>query len=177
MINSLFQRFLHKLAFNLPGGYHVRPVLHRLRGARIGNKVWISQYVYIDELHPDAVEIGDNSSIGLRTSIFTHFYWGPRLSLAHAGKVSIGKNVFVGPHCVVLPKVSIGDGAVVQAGTVVSRDIPPGVMWGAPKAEPLAAATVPLTPDTSYDLFIKGLRPLRVKQGRNCTDKKGGSGG
>jgi len=64
----------------MPGGYTLRVWLHRGRGAKIGKNVWISQFVYIDELHPEAVTIQDNCTIGLRTSIFTHFYWGPRKS-------------------------------------------------------------------------------------------------
>jgi len=80
------------MAFILPGGYVVRPLLHRLRGAKIGRRVWISQYVYIDELHPEGVSIGDNSSIGLRTTILTHMYWGPRKSQNGFRPVIIEKN-------------------------------------------------------------------------------------
>jgi hypothetical protein len=45
------------IEFSVPGGYRLRPFLHRMRGVKIGKNVWISQYVYIDELHPDAVTI------------------------------------------------------------------------------------------------------------------------
>jgi len=76
MFYLIINRMFHKLAFIMPGGYNIRPQLHRMRGVTIGKNVWISQYVYIDELHPEAVTIGDDSSIGLRSSIFTHFYWG-----------------------------------------------------------------------------------------------------
>lgn len=68
-------------------------------------------------------------SIGLRTSIFTHFYWGPQKSAEHAGKVHIDENVFIGPHFVILPCVNVGKGAVIQAGTIVSHDIPPETLW------------------------------------------------
>jgi len=125
MISSYFKRFLNRVTYFIPGGYTLRPLIHRLRGVQIGRNVWISQYVYIDELHPEAVIIGDNSSIGLRTSIFTHFYWGPRKHSEHARKVHIDENVFIGPHCVILPSVHVGKGAVIQAGTIVSHDIPP----------------------------------------------------
>jgi acetyltransferase-like isoleucine patch superfamily enzyme len=117
--------------------------------------------VYIDELHPDAVTIHDNCTIGLRTSIFTHFYWGPRRSHTDAGPVVIEENVFIGPHSVVLPNVRIGRGAVVKAGTVVTRSVPPGALWGSPPAEPLGHVTVPLTPQHTYEEFLGGLRPLR----------------
>ncbi len=161
MVFDLFQRFLNRIAYFIPGGYRIRPLIHRLRGVHIGKNVWISQYVYIDELHPEAVTIEDNASIGLRTSIFTHFYWGPQKSAEYAGKVHIGEDVFIGPHCVILPNVHIGKGAVIQAGTVVSHDIPPETLWGPPKSGPIARVTVPLTHHYSYDEFIKGLRPIR----------------
>jgi acetyltransferase-like isoleucine patch superfamily enzyme len=155
---TFFGRFLHKLAFVAPGGGSVRPWLHRLRGAQIGNNVWIAQLVYIDELHPGDVEIGDNCTIGYRTSIFAHFYWGRRRPTG-TGKVIIDKDVFIGPHCVILPNVRIGEGAVIRAGTVVSRNVPAHALWGSPNAELLGIATVPLTPEHSYEEFARGIQP------------------
>jgi acetyltransferase-like isoleucine patch superfamily enzyme len=122
--------------------------------------VWIGLYVYIDEIHPEALSVGDNCTIGIRTSIITHFYWGPR-KLVSNGKVVIEKDVFIGPHCVILPDVTIGRGAVVQAGSVVSRNVPPGTFWGSPPAGPLGIATVPLTADSGFLAFLRGLRPNR----------------
>ena len=91
---------LHRLAMVCPGGASVRPRLHRWRGARVGANVWIGLFVYIDDVHPEALSIGDNCTIGIRTSILTHFYWGPRKSVSN-GKVVIGRDVFIGPHCVI----------------------------------------------------------------------------
>jgi acetyltransferase-like isoleucine patch superfamily enzyme len=158
MLLPIFGRLLHRLAFVLPGGYTVRPWLHRLRGADIGKNVWIAQLVYLDELHPGDVTIGDNCTIGLRTSIFTHFYWGPRRAQGN-GKVTIEKDVFIGPHCVILPNVRIGEGAVIRAGTVVSRNVPAHAFWGSPPADFLGTATVPLTSNHSYEEFTSGLTP------------------
>lgn len=157
MLSQLLSRVLHKLAFVAPGGFSLRPWLHRMRGARIGKNVWISQLVYIDELHPDNVTIGNNTTIGLRTSIFTHFYWGPRKP-ANDSKVTIGDNVFIGPHCVILPNVNIGEGAVIKAGTVVNRNVPPHTILGSPPPHSLGIATVPLTPEHSYEEFTRGVR-------------------
>jgi serine acetyltransferase len=158
MLLQLFSRLVHKLAFVLPGGYTLRPRLHRLRGVSIGDNVWISQFVYIDELHPDGVSIGSNCTIGLRTSIFTHLYFGPRQE-TNDGSVVIEHDVFIGPHCVILPNVRIGTGSVIKAGTVVSTNVPPHTIWGSPPAGPLATATVPLTSAFSYDEFVRGVRP------------------
>lgn len=164
MIRNIFNRLLHKISYVIPGGGTMRPWFHRLRGVKIGKNVWISQFVYIDELHPDFVTIGDNSSIGLRTSIFTHFYWGGKKSEYNDGKVVIEKDVFIGPHCVILPNVRIGEGAVIKAGTVVTRDVPPRTFWGHPSAEALGQVTVPLTSEYSYEAFKAGLKPLRRKK-------------
>jgi len=159
MLTEIFQRALNKIAFNAPGGYTIRPMLHKLRGVKMGEGVWISQRVYIDELHPDGVYIGNHSTIGIGSMIITHLYWGPKIK-DHQGKVIIEDDVFVGPNCIILPDVVIGKGSVVQAGTVVSRKIPPGTLFGVPKAEALGRVTVPLTHNYSYDKFKKGLKPL-----------------
>lgn len=158
---GMVQRLLNRLTFDMPGGYSLRPWLQRLRGVRIGKGVWISRWVYIDELHPEVVSIGDNSTIGLRSSIITHLYWGPRTSASQAGAVVIEHDVFVGPHCLILPGVTIGYGAVIQGGTVVSRDVPAQTLWGTSGAGPRARVGVPLTHDHSYEGFMAALRPLR----------------
>ena len=159
-MNQLIQRFLRRLAYTVPGGSSIRPFLHRLRGAHIGRNVWISQYVYIDEAHPEAITIGDNTTIGIRTSIIAHFYWGYGQSKERTGNVHIGNDVFIGPHCGILPNVRIGSGAVILAGTAVTRDVPAETMWGPPKAHALARVTVPLVPNSSYKDFLNGLRPF-----------------
>ena len=40
----------------------------------------------------------------------------------------MGNNVWIGGHVVVLPGVSIGDNSVIGAGSVVSKNIPAGVL-------------------------------------------------
>ncbi len=158
MALNLLTRLVHKLAYIAPGGGNLRPWLTRLGGSHVGKHVWIAQFVYIDDLHPEALTIGDNCTIGLRTSIFTHFYWGPRRPHSN-GKVVIENDVFIGPHCVILPNVRIGEGAVIKAGTVVTRNVPPHTFWGSPAAQVLGTASVPLTADHEYEEFSRGIRP------------------
>jgi tetrahydrodipicolinate N-succinyltransferase len=165
MMGQFIQWLLAKLAFILPGGATVRPNLHRRRGVRIGRNVWIAPYVYLDELYPEGVRIGDNCTIGLRTSIFSHFHWGSRRISGGFKPVVIEDDVFIGPHCVILPGVLIGQGAVIKAGSVLTHNVPAGVFWSGGEGGPLMAATVPLTPRNSYEEFVRGLRPLRSSRG------------
>lgn len=169
MLRSIINRVLHSIAFVFPFGDSFRPFLHRLRGVKIGKNVWISKFVYIDDNHPECVEIGDNSTIGLRTTIFTHTYFGKRIK-HNPNRVIIGKNVYIGPHCLILPNVIIGDNAVIKGGTVITRNVPPNTLYGLPNPEPLAQVTVPLTSEHSYEEFIKGLRPIR--KNKNHKDKE-----
>ena len=149
---------LGRLAMICPGGTSVRPRLQRWRGARIGRGVWLGLYVSLDELHPEALSIGDNCTIGIRTTILTHFYWGPARPVSN-GTVVIEDDVFIGPHCVILPNVRIGQGAVIQAGSVVTHNVPARTLWGSQPPGPLASVTVPLTKAHSYNEFLRGLKP------------------
>jgi len=160
MAPTLTKRLLGKIAFFAPGGYSLRPWLHKIRGVHMGDNVWISQYVYIDEVHPENVTIKDNVGIGLRTTIFAHFYWGKYEPGKKVGKVVIEKNVYIGPHCAILHDVTIGEGAVIAAGTVVTSNVPPGVLYGYPSATPLARVTRPLIYGTTHKDFLLGLRKL-----------------
>lgn len=122
----------------------------------MGKNVWIGLFVHLDDLHPTALSIGDNCTIGIRTSILTHFYWGPRRKSSN-GTVVIEDDVFIGPHCVILPNVRIGAGSVIQAGSVVTRSVPPRTFWGPPPAEALGRVTVPLTANHGYAEFLRGI--------------------
>lgn len=162
MAGALVKRMFAKIAMIAPGGYTLRPLLHRMRGVQVGKNVWISQFVYIDEAHPENIIIKDNVTIGLRTTIFGHFYsgrYGPGKKL---GKVVLEKNVYIGPHVVIFHEVTIGEGSVIAAGSIVTKNVPPGVLYGPPAAAPLARATRPLVKGKSmdYENFLLGLKTL-----------------
>ena len=112
---------------------------------------------------PENVSIGDNCTIGFRSTIFCHLYWGTRKKHNEA-KVVIEKDAYIGPHCVILPNVRIGEGSVIKAGTVVTRNVPPHTYWGIPQAEGLARVTVPLTNEHSYEEFVRGIKPIKKQR-------------
>lgn len=60
--------------------------------------------------------------------IVTHFM-NPTTGNYDRGKVYIGKRVYVGMNTLIVKPVSIGDDAIVGAGSIVTRDIPAGEVW------------------------------------------------
>lgn len=155
--SRLFNRWLHLLARFLPGSTTLRPFLHRLRGVKITGPVFIGEEVYLDSEYPEAIELREGALICLRSTIVAHLR-GP-------GRVIIGKNVVLGAGVTVTcpggKTLEIGEGAVIGAGSVVGNSVPPFTFCGGARIQALATLTVPLTPETSYEEFIKGLRPMR----------------
>lgn len=89
---------------------------------KIGDQTAIAFMVMLDLLYPEKISIGSNSIIGYKTTILTHEYL---ISEYRLGEVKIGSHVMIGANATILPGVCIGDHAVIGAGSVVTRDIPP----------------------------------------------------
>lgn len=58
--------------------------------------------------------------------------------LDRVGRIDIRDNVFIGHQAIVMPGVTIGPDAVVAAGSVVTRDVPPGCVVGGVPAKVIA---------------------------------------
>ena len=97
-------------------GYHIR----------IGRHFFANTHLVI--LDGADVTIGDHVFIGPNVGIYTagHPLDIPQRNagLEYARPVRIGNDVWIGGHVVILPGVTIGDGAVIGAGSVVTRDVP-----------------------------------------------------
>lgn len=59
------------------------------------------------------------------------------LSVDRVGKVDLRDNVFIGHQAIVMPGVTIGPNAIVAAGSVVTRDVPPGTVVAGVPAKPI----------------------------------------
>ena len=160
LLKRISNRALHLLARFLPGSTSLRPFLHRLRGVKIQGKVFIGDDVYLENEYPECVEIHDGAAIGVRSTIIAH--------TRGAGRIIIGKNAIIAAGCMLVCSVgqtlTVGEGSVLSAGSVVSNDIPPQTLCAGPRIRALARVTVPFTLQTSHEDFVRGLRPLRVAQ-------------
>jgi serine acetyltransferase len=156
-----FNGTLHMMARFLPGGRSLRPFLHRLRGVKITGTVFIGDDVYLEEDYPECVEIHDGAVISARCTIIAQTR-GP-------GKIVIGKQTAIAAGCLIVcatgQTLTIGEGAVISAGSTVSHDIPPHTLCGPPRIKAFAKVTVPFTFETTYEEFRRGLEPIRAKNG------------
>ncbi|TDP74634.1 acyltransferase [Roseateles toxinivorans] len=94
----------------------------------IGDGVWINRgcEIYGSMLAKgDArIRIGDHCALAPRVRILSATHDHRSLSLPdRAAGVEIGRHVWIGAGATILPGVKIGDGAVVAAGSVVTRDV------------------------------------------------------
>lgn len=95
---------------------------------KIGNNVTINDNCFITSLF--GIEIGSGTSIAENVSIrdFNHIFREKGVSLKEQGlegdNIVIGKNCWLCRGCVILPGVTIGDGAVIAANAVVNKDVP-----------------------------------------------------
>lgn len=154
----IINRLLHKLARFMPGS-RVRVFLHRLRGVRIDGNVFIGDDVYLENEYPDQVEIEEGVQIAPRVLVLAHF--------CGAGKLVIRKNVYVGPCCTLSAPggkvVTIGEGSVIGAGSVVNADVPPFTLVSGVPAVPVATVRRPANQAKCYDDFVSGLFPIRPR--------------
>jgi maltose O-acetyltransferase len=98
-------------------------------GLQIGQNVHIGPMSFLDPSCCWLISIGDNSTLAPRVTILAHDASTRRhIGFTKVGRVTIGKNVFVGAGAIILPGVSIGDNAIIGAGSVVTKDVPPAVV-------------------------------------------------
>ncbi|WHS62000.1 acyltransferase [Pseudomonas sp. G2-4] len=86
------------------------------------------------------IHVGDNfhSGVGLKVLTQSHNYNGESIPYDRTvivKDVVIGDNVWFGMNVMVLPGVRIGEGAIIQAGSVVSKSIPDLAIAGGNPAE------------------------------------------
>ena len=151
-LRGLWNRILQLIARFAPGAMSARVRLNRWRGVHIGKDVWIGYDAIIETSHPHLVTIRDRAAVGIRSTIIAH-------NREQQGVV-IEEDAVLGPGVIVLPNVTIGRGAIVTAGSVVTKSVPPKTMVQGNPARPIATVEVPFGLNVSVKEFAKGLRSV-----------------
>jgi acetyltransferase-like isoleucine patch superfamily enzyme len=102
-------------------------------GARIGRDVFVGFGLELDTNHTELIEIGDHVTISPQCTIVTHMETDVdtplrRLYPGHAAPVRIERGAWICTRATLLPGVTVGENALVAAGAVVSRDVPPATL-------------------------------------------------
>ncbi|MFS4506972.1 sugar O-acetyltransferase [Clavibacter sp. Sh2141] len=123
---------LEELLGSLGPDAFVKPPLYVDYGEniRIGARTFVN--VNLTALDVAAITIGEDCQIGPNVQLLTPTHpidpQPRRDKLEAARPITIGDNVWLGGGVIVCPGVRIGDDSVIGAGSVVTRDIPAGVV-------------------------------------------------
>jgi maltose O-acetyltransferase len=98
----------------------------RADGATIGERVFLGNRTYVDEGFAWLIEIEDDVTVAPNAMVLAHDA-GPKqaLGVTRVGPVRIRRGAYIGAGAIVLPGVTIGEQAIVGAGSVVTRDVAP----------------------------------------------------
>lgn len=158
--NELFQEAI-RIGMELNNCYHtpeeLREIMERLIGKKMddafrlfppfytdfGKNITIGKNVFINSgchfQDQGGITIGDGALIGHNVVLATinHDLEPENDRKNHYAPIKIGAHVWIGSNVTVLPGVSIGDWAVVAAGAVVTKDVPPYTVVGGVPAKVL----------------------------------------
>lgn len=129
MLWRIYKSLLKLFAKQIPG-YRIRRQLLRMAGYRIGEQVYIGEdLIIVDELDDRGrVRIGNRVAIAERVTLVISSNANfskirPFMKDTH-GRIVIEDDAWLGTGAIILPDVRIGTGAVVGAGSVVTKDVP-----------------------------------------------------
>lgn len=122
-------------------GFHIQTasVLHgsffHTSNIKIGRRTFINHKCYFENLAP--IEIGDHCSIAMEVMFCTATHHinseGGRAGDAYGLPIHIKDRCWIGTRSVILPGVTVGEGCVIAAGSVVTRNCEPnGLYAGVP---------------------------------------------
>lgn len=145
LLRTFWQKQLHMIArATIPPG--LRNQLYRWMGVRVGRNVFIGLDTWLDDQFPELVVIEDDVTVSFRVMVIVHDD-AKRLDRTQAGAgdgtvapVVLGRGCYLGAGALLLPGVTVGENAVVAAGAVVTRDVPPGTVVGGVPARVLKEA-------------------------------------
>ncbi len=144
-----WKRLCKTLAQHVPGnGLRVR--LWRACGFHIGRDVYIAEGLIVVEILEDFSEklvIGDRVSIAPRVTLITSSdaNWSRLNEVIPPvrGRIVIEDDAWIGAGAIIMPNVTVGEGAVVGAGAVVTRDVPPYTKVAGVPARPIGTISPP----------------------------------
>ena len=149
-LSRMVKRKAFKYFAKLSPGFGFRIWLLKKCGYEIGQEVYIGEdLIIVDDLKDPTnyLFIGDRVAISPRVTLVLHTKpnWSRIADYVNSrkGKITIGNDAWLGTGAVILPDVTIGEGAVVGANSVVTRDVPPYTIVAGIPAKKVKSVNVP----------------------------------
>lgn len=110
----------------------IRPWVLRKIGCHVGKDVFIGSDIWVDSGHADLITIDDHVHVTARTVLLCHkkdlkdYCIGDDYAAKgyKTAPIHLCKGCSTGTGTIILPGVTIGEGAIVGAGSLVTKDIP-----------------------------------------------------
>ncbi len=132
ILTAIFGRILQAISMSfLPLPASLRVTFLRMRGVKIGKKVFIGPGCVLDPARPNLIELEDHVSLAGLVVILAHYSPTEPLreilgsSAMVFKKVTVKRGALVGDCSIIFPGVTIGENSMISAGSVVSKDVPP----------------------------------------------------
>ena len=121
--------FLHLQHFPMRST-KIRPVVCKMGGVSIVNppKTFIGERVIFDTNYPEDIIIEEGVRVTVGCILLTHFM-EPKTGQYSRGKIVLKKNAYLGCNTIICKPVTIGENAIVGAGSIVTKDIPANEVW------------------------------------------------
>ena len=128
---------------------HWRAEFYAPESITIGEHCIIGDSCFLDGR--SGLVIGNSVNLGSHVTIYTREHDVNSPDFAETGSpVTIGDHAWVSSHSIILPGVTIGEGAVVAAGAVVPKNVPPFTIVGGNPARPLGTRSTDLRYKLGY---------------------------
>lgn len=133
LLRIFAQKSLHLLARScIHGG--LRLALYQGMGVSIGHHAYVGMDTWLDDQYPELITLEDDVVLSFRVTVVVHDD-ARRMDRVEPGQlegtvapVLFKRGCYLGAGSLVLPGVTVGERAVVAAGAVVTRDVPPGTI-------------------------------------------------
>lgn len=147
--------------------YAISPVRYaRYLGVKIGHGCFISTRNWSSE--PYLIRVGNN--VAVTQDVWIHTHGGCRVARREYpdfdvfGKVVIGDWAYIGSGSHIMPGVTIGEGSLIAAGSIVTRSVPAGEVWGGTPAKKICTVEDYIRRNLPYNLNSKKLSAKEKKK-------------